>query len=78
MRGHALGVVKFFKVPLIKCFSTDFTPKVIDQPSFFVWPQSGAASGASKLEAPKSTLLDKSCSDQKILVDLLLKLLKLV
>ena len=26
---------KFFKVPLIKCFSTDFTPKVTDQPSFF-------------------------------------------
>ena len=32
---------------------------------------------ASKSEAPKSTLLNKSCSNQKILADLLLKLLKL-
>ena len=61
--GWSIGVVKFSKVPFIKCFSTDFGPKVTDLPSVFHLT---------------STLLHKSCSNQKIIVDLLLKLLKLV
>ena len=73
-----LGVVKFFKVPFIKCFSTDFGPKVTDLPSVFHLTSIWSCKAASKSEAPKSTLLYKSCSNHKILVDLLLKLLKLV
>ena len=74
----AVGVVKFFKVPFIKCFLTDFGPIVTDLPSVFHLTLIWSCKAASKSEAPKSTLLYKSCSNQKILVDLLLKLLKLV
>ena len=73
-----LGVVKFFMVPFIKCFLTDFGPIVTDLPSVFHLTLIWSCKAASKSEAPKSTLLYKSCSNQKILVDLLLKLLKLV
>ena len=76
--GWSVGVVKFSKVPFINCFSTDFGPKVTDLPSIFCLTSIWSSTAASKSEAPKSTLLNKSCSNQKILADLLLKLLKLV
>ena len=75
--GWSVGVVKFSKVPFINCFSTDFGPKVTDLPSVFHLTSIWSCKAASKLEAVKSTLLNKSCSNQKILADLLLKLLKL-
>ena len=60
-----IGVVKFFKVPLIKCLSTDFGPKVTDLPSNCHLTSFWSCKPASKSEAPKSTLLYKSCSNQK-------------
>ena len=66
-----LGVVEFFKVPFVKCFSTGFGPKVTDLPSNFPLTLFWSCKAASKSEAPKSTLLYKSCSNQKILADLL-------
>ena len=73
----AVGVVKFFKVPFIKCFSTGFGPIVTDLPSIFCLIQIWSCTVASKLGGLKSTLLNKSCSNQKILEFLFLKLLKL-
>ena len=71
---YGVGVVKFFKVPFIKCFSTDFGPKVTDLPSVFHLTSIWSCKAASKSEAVKSTLLNKSCSNQKILADLLYQL----
>ena len=68
-----LGVVNSKKFVLIKCC----TSKATDQSSIFVPPQSGSiwsCKAASKSEAVKSTLLNKSCSNQKILADLLYQL----
>ena len=46
----------------------------------FIFPAASiwSPTAASKLRAVKSTLLNKSCSNEKILADLLLKLLKFV
>ena len=74
--GWSVGVVKFSKVPFINCFSTDFGPKVTDLPSVFHLTSIWSCKAASKLEAVKSTLLNKSCSNQKILADLLYQLYK--
>ena len=68
----SIGVVKFLRYPF------DFTPKVTDLPSIFHLTSIWSSTAASKSEAMKSTLLYNSCSNQKILADLLLKLLKLV
>ena len=50
-------VVKFFKVPLGRRFSTDFRPKVIDQPSILCLTSIWSCTAASKSEAVKSTLI---------------------
>ena len=72
--GVVSRVVKFSKVPFINCFSTDFCPKVTDLPSVFHLTSIWSCKAASKSEAVKSTLLNKSCSNQKILADLLYQL----
>ena len=66
-----LGVDGLVEVPFINCFSTDFGPKVTDLPSIFHLTSIWSSTAASKSEALKSTLLYKSCSNQKILADLL-------
>ena len=68
-----LGVVNSKSFALIS-FSTDFGPKAIDQPNSFCLASIRSCKAASKLEAPKSTLLNKSCSNEKILADLLLQI----
>ena len=68
--GWSVGVVKFSKVPFINCFSTDFGPKVTDLPNIFHLTSIWSCKAASKSEALKSTLLYKTCSNQKILADL--------
>ena len=77
-RTLSLGVFNSKKFPLGGRFSTDFRPKVTDQPRIFCLASIWSCTEASKLEAVKSTLLDKSCSNKKILADLLLQILKLV
>ena len=57
-RRWSLGSVKFFKVPLIKCFSTDFGPKVSDLPSVFHLTSIWSCKAASKSEAVKLTVLN--------------------
>ena len=42
-----------------------FGPKVVDQPSIFRLTSIWSSTVASKSEAPKSALLDKSCSNGK-------------
>ena len=60
------------KFALGRCFSTDFRPKVTDQPRIFCLASIWSCTAASKLEAVKSTLLvTKRCSNQKFLADLL-------
>ena len=73
-----VGVINSKKFCPIKCFLTDFTPKATDLPSNFCLASIWSCKAASKSEAPKSTLIYKSCSGQKVLADLLLKLLILV
>ena len=75
MRGCS-GVVNSKKFRLIKCFSTDFTPKATDLPSIFRFASIWSCKAASKSEALKSTLLYKSCSNQKILADFIIPILK--
>ena len=48
-----VGVVKFFKVPFIKCFSTSFGPIVTDLPSIFQLTSIWSCKAASKSEAVK-------------------------
>ena len=69
---HSLvGVVNSKKFCCWKRFSTDFGPKVTDLLSIFRLTSIWSSTAASKSEAPKSTLLYKSCSNEKILADLL-------
>ena len=73
----SLGAVNSKKFCPIKRFSTDFTPKATDPPS--ISPLNLELQGSLKVRGSDqfdSTLLNKSCSFQKILTDLLLKLLK--
>ena len=72
-----LGVVNSKKFPRWGHFSTDFGPKVTDLPSIFGLTSIWSCTAASKSGGLKSTLLNKSCSNQKILADLLLQLIKL-
>ena len=72
--GWSVGVVKFSKVPFINCFSTDFGPKITDLPSVFHLTSIWSCKAASMSEAVKSSLLNKSYSNQKILADLLYQL----
>ena len=58
---QVLEVINSKKFFLIKCFSTDFTPKATDQPSIFCLASIWSCKVASKSVAPKSTLLYKSC-----------------
>ena len=58
--------------------SKDFDLKSLANPMIFHMTSIWSLAEASKSEALKSTLLNKSFSDQKILADLLLKLLKLL
>ena len=53
---HYVGVINYFKVPFIKCFSTDFGPIVIDLPSVFHLTAIWSCKVAPKSEAVKSTL----------------------
>ena len=69
--GCTIGVVNSKKFCIIKCFSADFTPKATDLPSIFCLASIWSCKAASKSEAPKSTLLFESCSNKKILADLL-------
>ena len=69
--SYAIGVVNSKKFCPIKCFSTDFTPKATDLPSIFCLASIWSCKAASKSEAPKSTLLYQSCSNKKILADLM-------
>ena len=71
-----VGVVKFFKVPFGKLISRVFYPNSLATPLIFPLASIWRLKAASNLEAAKSTLLYKSCSNQKIIMDLLLKLLK--
>ena len=66
------------KLSIGKLKSRDFDIKSLANPMIFHMTPIWSFPEASKSEAPKSTLLNKSCSNQKILADLLLKLLKLV
>ena len=71
VEGCTIGVVNSKKFCLIKCFSADFTPKATDLPSIFCLASIWSCKAASKSEAPKSTLLYQSCSNKKILADLM-------
>ena len=70
-----LGVVYSNKFCLIKCFSTDFGPKVTGIPSTFVWPQSRAARRpqswrlpcSSRLRSNKNRLVDQLLLGQNLL-----------
>ena len=73
-----LGIVKFFKVPFGKLISRVFCSNSLATPLIFPLASIWRLKAASNLEAVKLTLLNKSCSNQKILADLLLKLLKLI
>ena len=68
------GVVKFFKVPVGKLILKAVYPNSLVTPLIFPLASIWRLKAASNLEAVKSTLLNKSCSNQKILTDLLLKL----
>ena len=63
--SSAVGVVNSKKFALGGRFSTDFRPKVTDQPRIFCLASIWSCTAASKSEAPKSTLLYKSCSNKK-------------
>ena len=67
---------QFFKVPFGKLISRVFYPNSLATPLIFPLASIWRLKAASNLEAAKSTLLYKSCSNQKIIMDLLLKLLK--
>ena len=56
---YDLGVVNSKKFALGGRFSTDFRPKVTDQPRIFCLASIWSCTAASKLEAVKSTLLYK-------------------
>ena len=66
------------KLSIGKLKSRDFDIKSLANPIIFHMTSIWSFLEASNSEAPKSTLLNKSFSDQKILADLLLKLLKLL
>ena len=68
MNQRRLGVVNSKKFCCWKRFSTDFGPKVTDLPSIFHLTSIWSSTAASKSEAPKSTLLYKSCSNKKNLL----------
>ena len=69
---------QFKKVLLMKKkFWTDFGSEVTDLPSIFCLTSIWNSTSASKSEAPKSTLSNRSYQI-KILADLLLKLLELI
>ena len=52
------GVVKFFKVPLWKCFSTDFGAKVMDQPSICHMISIWSSTVASKVRGSEINLIE--------------------
>ena len=73
---YSVEVVNWKKFSIGKLISRDFDPKSWAPQMIFPLASIWRLKAASNIEAAKSTLLNKSCSNQKILADLLVKLLK--
>ena len=72
----AFGGRQLKKVSFEHLKSRDFDPNSWAPPMIFHLTSIWSSAAASKLEAVKSSLLNKSFSDQKFLADLLFQLLK--